>query len=177
MPWPTAASQRTVACCLTPLSAGCQRSPARNQQILNARTRSDNRNPPTTATNLRDSASRRPFPSEPAWRWPPAFAITERAVAAGPVVMVGVAVMPAGTELSPVPPHPSKHSPHLCLSLLSYGRDAGLSSLATDMLGSTRFGLAIYPRSAMSLRTSCAAKHENTAILCQLSSQKNLNQV
>jgi hypothetical protein len=121
MPWPRAASQRPVACSLTPLSAGCQRSLARNQQILNARTRSDNRDPPTTATNLRDPALRRSFPGEPVWPWPPAFAVTERAVVAWPVVAVGVTVMPASTESSPVLPHPSKHSPHLCLSLRRMG--------------------------------------------------------
>jgi hypothetical protein len=37
-------------------------------------------------------------------------------------VTVRVAVMPAGTEPDPARPHPSEHSPHLCLSLLSYGR-------------------------------------------------------
>ena len=88
---------------------------------------------------LRDPASRLPFPAEPPRRWPPpAFAFAERAVAAWPVVTVGVTVMPAGTERDPARPHPSQHSPHLCLSLLSYGRDPGLLSLATDMLGSTR---------------------------------------
>ena len=51
---------------------------------------------------------------------------------------VGVLVMPTDAERDPARPHPSQHSPHLCLSLLSYRRDPGLLSLATDVLGSTR---------------------------------------
>ena len=71
---------------------------------------------------LRDTASRLPFPAEPPRHWPPpAFAFAERAVAARPVVAVGVTVMPAGAERNPARPHPSQHSPHLCLSLCRMG--------------------------------------------------------
>jgi hypothetical protein len=124
---------------------------------------------------LRVAAACLAFPAEPPQHWsPPAVAFAERTVAAWPVVTVGFMIMPAGTERSAARPHPSQHSPHLCLSLLSYGRDSLLSmggtqdflSLATDVLGSARrFGSATYPRSAMSLRMGRASMHENTAIL------------
>ena len=91
---------------------------------------------------LRDTASRLPFPAEPPRHWPsPALAFAECAVAAWPVVTVSLTVMPAGTERAPARPHPSQHSPHPCLSLLSYGEIQDLRSLATDVLGSTRIGL------------------------------------
>ena len=78
------------------------------------------------SVRLRDTASWPPFPAEPPRHWPsPALAFAECAVAAWPVVTVGVTVMPAGTERGPARPHPSQHSPHLCLSLLSYGRNPG----------------------------------------------------
>ena len=128
---------------------------------------------------LRGTAARFPSPAQPSRRSPPpAFAFAERAVAALPVVTVGVTVMPAGTQRDPARPHPSQHSSHLCLSLLSYGRDPGLLSLATDMLGSTRrSGPVIYPQSAMSLRTSEAVRRENTAIFLSTERSESPNQV
>ena len=69
---------------------------------------------------------------------PPAFAFAECAVAAWPVVTVGFTVMPAGAERDSARPHPSQHSPHLCLSLLSYGRNPGPAVAGHDVLGSTR---------------------------------------
>jgi hypothetical protein len=71
---------------------------------------------------LRVAAACLAFPAEPPQHWPPpAVAFAERTVAAWPVVTVGFMIMPAGTERSAARPHPSQHSPHLCLSLLSYG--------------------------------------------------------
>ena len=73
-------------------------------------------------------------PTEPSQRWlPPAVAVTERAVAAEPVVPVGLAIVPAGTERDPARPHPSQHLPPR-LSLLSYRRGAAPLSPTTDML-------------------------------------------
>ena len=78
------------------------------------------------AARLRDLASRPSLPGKPPGRWPPARAVAERTVTTWPVVQVGVVGMPADTRLCRAPPpHPSEHSPHLCLSLLSHGRDPG----------------------------------------------------
>jgi hypothetical protein len=102
----------------------------------------------TQVARLRDLACSAPFPDKPSRPWAPAWAVTERAVTAWPVVAVGVTDMPAGTNpCAALPPHQSKHSPHLCLSLLSHGRDQGQLSLATDKLGSAkRFLSVMYPR-------------------------------
>jgi hypothetical protein len=124
------------------------------------------------AARLRDPAPRAPPPGKPPRRWPPARAVTERTLTTWPVVEVGVMGVPADTRLCRAPPpHQSKHSLHLYLSLLSRGRDPGQLSwppTSRDPRGDSDN----YPRWGASVRPSRATEHENTAIFRPMSIQE-----